>query len=502
MYLVPKKEQFSPKITKNAQTNSFPQAGKTGSTYIGQLNQTKIEDGGLQKIISTCDKASNELESVNITPDFPNNQTFKKIDNAIDRMESIEDENDAANDAKGAEDGPEKKDGYNEVKWAENDPKKEEGYNEVEENNSEESQAPDAEFEPSIEEPGLDNLTEDVTIEDNLTNNTNADETTAETVDQTENSEKPSIHSEEPSDKYQLWEERTKFLKNPDLWEDSKLEPNPGKSNSSINNKSLRKEKPYSKTHSVMSANLPSKGKLVATKKSSLPIPLEALEIEKDDKNLENIAMEKDIIPDGDDKSIDNNSGLLEDNVKINTALQSSSSQIKEKETSMDKAREKTKAIQSKARDDAIYTKRLARSNNPKKSRIDVPIITDIARKEKETPFIDKEILKDEIIEELLDPERAKDETYKERRTTRVKTREKTKTRQSKARDDALYTKRLTQSKNLNGPNVRVPRVIIPDIARKRKEAPFIDKEILKNEIIEDLLDPKRPRNESYMIWD
>ena len=109
MYLVPKKEQFSPKITKNAQTNSFPQADKTGSTYIGQLNQTKIEDGGLQKIISTCDKASNELESVNITPDFPNNQTFKKIDNAIDRMESIEDENDAANDAKGVEDGPEKK---------------------------------------------------------------------------------------------------------------------------------------------------------------------------------------------------------------------------------------------------------------------------------------------------------------------------------------------------------------------------------------------------------
>ena len=99
--------------------------------------------------------------------------------------------------------------------------KKEECVDEVGENTSEGLRTPNAEMEPSVKEPkkepGIVNLSKNAAVEDNLTNNIVVDEEATEADNQTENSEKPSIHSEEPSDKYQLWEARTKFLKDPDL---------------------------------------------------------------------------------------------------------------------------------------------------------------------------------------------------------------------------------------------------------------------------------------------
>ena len=68
MYLVPKKEHHHSKLPKNVQ-RGLAQSSKVGPTYIGQLNQTKIEDGCLQKIINTCDRVSNELENVDTQPE-------------------------------------------------------------------------------------------------------------------------------------------------------------------------------------------------------------------------------------------------------------------------------------------------------------------------------------------------------------------------------------------------------------------------------------------------
>ena len=61
------------------------------STCVNQLNQTKVEDGGRQTIINTCNQNSepdNKELDVNTVIDFPDDQTFNNINNKSQELNS------------------------------------------------------------------------------------------------------------------------------------------------------------------------------------------------------------------------------------------------------------------------------------------------------------------------------------------------------------------------------------------------------------------------------
>lgn len=487
MYLVPKNEleNMKERISKEQiRENKSSIPGKCNGTVINQLNQTKVLDGGMQKIFSSCDKASTSDE-VNKSVIDESFQASSFLDDGKDDGKVYSEENEPQTNNKGEESRTAEKNENVRI-FSEKEEDGTENYDKDENSNEKKESSDKNEVEVSnkVDENTLKNTIEDdevfltkpVTDENQDITSLNTDktlkddnlvdseqQTNIEPIDNLTTSEAdinvlPST-SNKPSEKYEIWKDRHRHKKTSEnrekLEKDSTMSPiekqkeeqemddleestytiparkynRKAKKKVSVSKKA--KSLPYSSSRTRMGASLLTNHKLVSTTK--LPdsnSKVESAEITKGNKNMEN---------------------------KVNEHNENNSY---------------TSDVKPKLRSDP---KRLQKSRVPVKVPINVDIIQDAYKsKRKRDKLTDADDFSETIIKDLLDPKRIK-----------------------------LKPSRRQRQKVSNTNIIPDTDAVMTNPTVKRQST---DKEReYDNKIIEDLLDPKRlklrEKNMQYPMW-
>ena len=534
----------------NIQNYDSTNKNKDNSYNINQLNQTKVEDGGKQTIINTCGKQDLTQSDIDSQIEFPKNETFNSID-GID--------NNSYNDSLIDYNYDEKKEeNINELDTPPNNSKSQEdsfintnAYNEKEQIDSPAitiaSDEDDGQIEPEqpinkqSEDLSIDNLDKtpdnfDIQITDgNLTSPLESKKTSIDDVDKlitslskpevdknareddTEESQLPSPTSVNPDDKYKLWKSRTKFASDPNLWELNKnsipkedKSKNIGNSNVSFKVPSRTKQlsnerkKPYIKRQtnkkplpidtsgkSVTNYNNPINPDLAITTENSTNYKNKS-RMQK--KRQTPYSKSKTASAGGFKKNnilvattSKSNKNIPIETITIESSDQESENKVNKNTTSEVNVIEPGKDMVKKGASNNLKTQQ--------KSESDVNTSTIKQDKKVEMDIPKKQVSRKRTDEDWLAP---KDQT---RPILKNKIRTRAKTSRDNARENYIAKKRNIVVRSIADED-------IPQIANivKKRLPPQSDTD--DNRIIEDLLDPKRPklasknsRLKNYAIW-